>query len=182
MKMINALLMLIVITVVVAGVMLAETGNIFLILTVPAVTLAILEYGFDVPIIAAITSDWVFTASCILGYLLVGVLFAILYKWPRYLKLNKESIIADYKKWENSSVCSSIPFEDSVYYRQWSTGSNKQRILSWTFSWPFSAAWDLTYRPITALWDGMYDMTKSLMQAVERRVINSILKQHLKDK
>lgn len=109
------------------------------------------------------------------GYIAAGAAYAVMYRYPKYLYKNRQDIERAYKDWEKAG--SERPFESSHHFRDFSPGSNIERITSWVMLWPWGALWDLSHRPFIWFYNTVYKAIGKVLDRVAKRFVrNNITK------
>jgi len=143
--------------------------------------IVISDLVFDIPIFSVIIANPLVVILFIAGYVAVGFLYAILYRYSEFLKKDATLIKSkweDFKRnWTNgfNPEPTRDDFRNSYAYRKWSPYNNKERITTWVVLWPWGVFWDLCNKPIRFAYRTMYSFAGDLLGRVSVRISNKIL-------
>lgn len=94
---------------------------------------------FGTIIFSSILANPLLLIGGLIAYSLVGIIDAMVRRWPRFLKSRQESIEKNFEIWSMAEVAPSFEkFLDSASYASNTAVQNKNRIASYVLMWPFS--------------------------------------------
>lgn len=162
--------------VLVAGIISAEFDSIF----GGVITLIGLAGGaqflFGYPVWETVVANpfWIFVA--LVGYTVVGVLYAVFIKYTRFLKKYESHIKSEWDRFKKDFPDSTHEdFMESSRYREFKPKSNVDRITAWVVLWPWGVLWDLTHRPFTFIYNNVYGITGRMLDSVGKRITKNML-------
>lgn len=178
----------------------SERDSFFLGLAVIAISWAIGEFFFGLPILASIISNPFMLIVYIALFIAAGSLYTAMWRLPNFIKDNAEGIQIDYAQWKDmktreaditwrSKIRDSIPIEkeekqsvdisydtflESNSYN-YSVRKNKDRVASWVLLWPASIAWELMHKPFIWLWENVYFGLGKVFERINKDAARKIL-------
>lgn len=159
---------------IISGIAADNLGSAVLGFITPIAAVLLLNYVADVPVIASLytnTTEWVIGA---IAYVVVGVLYAAFWSWPKFLRKNKAGVLDAKKAWSKSTYATQ-PLESYHGYQKFTAKQNKERITTWAATWPYSLTWEIIRVPTVHLWDAVYKMTTSLFDSIGKRTIDKLI-------
>lgn len=159
-------------------VFLSEIGNLKVTSITILVLLGSLYYFYDLTIFSVIIANPMFSAFIALLFIAIGIVYALTFKQRDFLRELAPNINDSYEIFIKNNK---IPDDDeakekfldsAVYACNYSVSANSGVYMNWVLLWPASLAWDLTYRPITAVWNFVGD----ILENFSKKYVLSILK------
>lgn len=154
----------------VIGTIASELDSLFLSIVAPAIIISGLAMYVDV---SFITNNLVNTSLYAAAYVLVGILYSALWRWPRFLLSKSSEILLAKTAWEQGTK--DTPFLDSYKYSSFKAKSNKDRIVCWIATWPYSLFWELVKIPTIRLWNFAYNISVDLFDSIGQKTTAKIL-------
>lgn len=164
---------------IIAGIVSVENDSIVISLATLVIAALTATYWFKIPLWAMIVGNPLILVGMVLGYVAAGGLYTTLYRWPMFIKRNKEKIKSSHTQWamnrkgqnQDDSLNAYLD-SDSYGFNAW---NHKERLSTWISMWPFALLWTLAHRP--AIWFGkmVYHSMGNMLQAVSRRTATKIL-------
>lgn len=142
----------------------AEIGSLLFLGVILLSFMGLLKFFFDIAIVAIILANPMLIVPIVAGYLLLGVAYAGIWRWPDYIRSKADRIqeaFVAYCKDSNIKRTEEAfrEFTDSYRYKNYfGVGSNKERVSMWIMLWPFAMIWELSHRPIIWVWNNVYNM------------------------
>lgn len=162
--------------VLVVGIVSAEFDSIF----GGIITLLFFSIGaqiiFDYPILSTVLANplWIFIG--VVGYTVVGMLYAVYIKYVRFLKKYESEIVAEWKVYKDlNPERTHDDFLGSSAYRPYTPKRNIDKITAWVVLWPWAVIWDLSHRPFIFIYDNVYSITGRMLDAAGKRVTKKML-------
>lgn len=162
---------------IVAGVFSAEMDSALMATATFVIGIITLEWGFGVGVWALVVSNPIWAVVLVLGYVILGAVYTLLWRWPEYIREHKDEIMDRYNRWARNQGSN----EDSSYqgfletdeYR-FNAWQHKERLMTWIGMWPFSFFWEMLRKP--AIWVGktVYNSFGNAFQSIGRRTAMKI--------
>lgn len=172
------LFILFLIIAIIAGIVAAESDNFFFSTGVIISFFAALEWLFAIPIWATIVTNPLTVIMLLLGYLVVGSVYTMIWRWPEYLRYKSPAIRTDFARLLRDKKVATIEeyMELHDYKHHYSASSNKDYIANWVLAWPFSMTWELSRKPAIWVWNNMYRVLANSFERIGKLVTARILK------
>ena len=171
-----------VIAVLIVGIVSAEWDNWFGGLVTFAGTAAIVQWWFNVPLMAIALANPSLVVLSLVAYILVGLVYASFVRFPRWIDSKRVSIEQAWKehvnvnKKENPECITEHHFQASYRFQPFTASHNADRIASWAVLWPWGLAWDAANRPIRWIYRHVHSMFAGILERQERAAIRRIQK------
>lgn len=138
---------------------------------------AVLELAFDVPIWAAIVANPLTIIALLLGYLVAGAAYTMIWRWPEYLRNKSEAIKSDYARYVRDTKRDNVDeFMNDGFYNRHTAYRQSKYIANWVMSWPLSLIWELSRKPAIWLWKTVYALLSDYFERISKRTIKNVLK------
>lgn len=139
--------------------------------------IALLEFGFEISIMAAFAANPLLILGSILTYVVIGAIYTALWRWPEFIRKNRTEIMSDYNEWAkhvpSDQDNSFDKFLESYKYK-FNAGDHKGRLGTWVGLWPFSMFWELARKPAIWAWDNAYRSLGNLFQRISHNTARKI--------
>jgi hypothetical protein len=113
-------------------------------------TLVIIDLGLIS--YAAILSNPALTIGLVIVFLALGVMYAVAWRFPAYVRQNRDIIAGQYEYWVSQIDLdqdnSFNAFLDTNDY-EFRASNQKEKLLSWTIGWPAHIVWNMFSQPVT---------------------------------
>jgi hypothetical protein len=161
-----------------AGILSAEMDSALLSVATFVIGLLTLQFGFEIAVWSAFVANPLLAVGAVIIYVALGAVYTAVWKWPDYIRKNKERIMSSYNDWarkknQNNADNSFEAFLDSDSY-EYSASDHKERLATWTGMWPFSFVWDVSRRPAIWLWEVVYTSLGEAFQRISKRTARKI--------
>ena len=134
--------------------------------------LAAAQLWFAVPVLATITAAPVVAVLALIAYVAVGLAYAVLVRFPRFLASRQTQIGEAWKDYiRNNPDDTEEDFRQSYRFRPYTAAANDNRIASWALLWPWGLAWDAANRPVRWMYQALSKACAGLLARAERRAI-----------
>lgn len=157
-------------------------------------------YGFWAALSAFIVANPFVVVLLIVGYFIIGAAYVAFWRYGSYIEDHNDEIRSMYKNYKDKHR-SSEPrklrddsgmlmqptyskseeemkedfLEDYSYVRRFGPMANKTRITNWMVWWPLSSLYHMTYRPVKAITNKIYNLlTKRLVAVFKNSGRNAI--------
>lgn len=141
------------------------------------ITLMGLQFLFGIPVWASIAANPLVLVLVLAMYIATGLCYAIIYKYPHFLKNNEDDIKREWNKFSNQTEpATKEDFMNSSYYIRYTPSQNADRITAWVVLWPWGLLWDLISKPTTWLYNNIYSLAGKLLDSVGKKFLDRILK------
>lgn len=111
--------------------------------------LAAAQLWFAIPVWATITAAPVVAVVAVVAYITLGVAYAAVIRFPRFLASRQSAIHEAWKSHIRENPNTSVEdFRASYRFQPFTAAANDHRIASWAMLWPWGLAWDATNRPV----------------------------------
>jgi hypothetical protein len=161
----------------VVGIVASESDNAIFSTAVILGFFAALELLFSVPIWAAVSANPLTIILALLGYLVAGAVYALVWRWPEYLRNNSDVIKSDYKRYVREKGGDNVDdFLNDNYYNSYSASKNSNYIANWVMSWPLSLLWELARKPAIWIWRNAYTLLANYFEAISKKTVKNVLK------
>jgi hypothetical protein len=162
---------------IVAGIFASEMDSAMMSVATFVIGLITLEYGFGLGIWSMITGNFLVLIGFIILFVAVGAAYTALWRWPEYIRTNKDSIMEKYARWSRglrpSDDNSFDSFLDSSDYT-FNASQHKERLGVWVGMWPFSLFWELLRKPAIWLWNNVYASLGEMFQKIGRNTARKL--------
>lgn len=162
---------------IVAGVVAAETDSALASGVTFILGLLVLNYGFNISVLSVLAANPLWIVGYIILYIGAGALYTALWRWPEYIRKNKEKILDIYSRWAakkgGAEDNSFEAFMDSSDYR-FNASQHKERLGTWVGMWPFSLFWELLRKPASWIWNTAYKSLGTLFQRIGRNTARKL--------
>lgn len=139
--------------------------------------LAAAQLWFAIPVWATITATPVMAVLALAAYVAVGLAYAVIIRFPRFLASRQTQIGEDWKDYiRNNPDDTEEDFRQSYRFRPYTAAANDSRIASWAMLWPWGLAWDAANRPVRWTYRALAKLCSGLLARAERRAIVKSLK------
>lgn len=141
--------------------------------------LASAQLWFGIPVGSMILATPVLAVLALIVYVAVGLAYAVLVRFPRFLRASESSIEAawvDFKRNNPGQDVTQADFHKNYRFRPFTARENDVRITSWAMLWPWGLAWDVTNRPVRAVYRQLAVLCSGVLDRAERRAINTATK------
>lgn len=165
----------------VAFILSSKTESFFMGVASLIVGVSVLNYVFNIPVIATVTFNPILSIVAILVYISLGTLYAGLYRVKEFLKINSKYIIGEYESWKSDQIRydkeANISYDIFIKSNSYSYSirKNKDRVASWVLLWPLSVTWKLINDPITWLIDTVYYGLGHILEKINHEAAKEIL-------
>ncbi|SRR6056297_298992 len=159
-----------------AGIIAAEMDSALMSVATFVIGLITLSWGFGVPIWATFTANPLMIVGAIIIYIAVGAAYTAVWKWPDFIRKNREIILREYNDWAHKNQNGDNSFEaylESSNY-EYNAYQHKERLGTWVGMWPFSFVWDVSRRPAIWLWNVTYTSLGEAFQNIGKRTARKI--------
>jgi len=160
-----------------AGIFSAETDSAWMSTATFIIGLAVLQYGFGVPIIASIMAAPILALVYVLAYVALGAAMTGIWSWPDYIRKNGDAINRDYARWaserKDNQDNSFDAFLDSSDY-DFNAWDHKERLATFVGMWPFKLIWDLSRRPAIWLFNTTWSGLGTFFQNIGKRTARGV--------
>lgn len=134
--------------------------------------LAAAQLWFAVPVWATITAAPVVAVLALVVYTAVGLVYAVLIRFPRFLASRQDQITSAWGEHiRNNPSDTGEDFRASYRFRPYTAAANDHRIASWAMLWPWGLAWDAANRPVRWMYRVLAKACAGLLARAERRAI-----------
>ena len=166
-----------VIAVVCIGIIATEVGSSLLGTVTFVLALLGMEYLFDIPIFDTVLDNPLVLVGLFLVYTIVGSIYTLLWRWPEFLRENKNDILDAYEYKRKQSKTEPFTFEDYVtsYDYKYSAKRFVDPIIAWIVTWPFSLVWELARKPVKFVSSQAYQLTSTAFEKIGMRTVKGIL-------
>jgi hypothetical protein len=172
----TTLLIIFIAVALVAGIVASESNSVIFSTAVILSFFAVLELAFDVPIWAAIVANPLTVVALLLAYLVAGAVYAMVWRWPEYLRNKSEAIKSEYARYVRENKVDNVDeFINDNYYNSYSASRNSDYIANWVMSWPLSLAWELARKPAIWTWKTVYSLLSGYFEGISKRTIKKVL-------
>lgn len=152
-------------------------------LTLVAILLG-LEFILGYNVFSAIWSNPLLFLVAIVGYIVIGFMWAIYWKYPKFLTRREESIRRKYTYFRTQRSGDPIPdtpenveaFMKSDYYYDFSPLGIKPRIYAWVCMWPWSTSWAILNEPFIWIYNQIHRIVADTLDRVGKSVTRKVLK------
>ena len=155
----------------VAGILTDVMDSGFLAVATFVIAILTLQYGFGIGVWSLVTGNWLLAVAFVLGYVLFAAAYVGLWRFPEYIRDNKDKIMDSYMKWsrnrKDTQDNSFDAFMDSDDYR-FKVSMHKERLGAWAACWPFSLTWELSRKPAIWLWNTLYSSFGEVLEKIGR--------------
>jgi len=160
------------------GILAAESDNFVFTTAVIISTFAGLDLFFGWPIWASILANPFTILLFAFGYLIVGSAYTAIWRWPEFLRDNKDKIRNDFAKYikEHVGATEEQYMNSANYTYNYSASSNKTSLANWVLAWPLSLTWELARKPAIWLWDNVYELLGTTFDRIGKSVSRKILR------
>lgn len=160
------------------GIFLVEKENGFAATIALLLELGILVLFSDVPIFVWIAANQMLLIYCLIGYFIIGIMWAIA-KWYFYVldrrdealiikedhpSLNREDLI---RKITTSTRYNDLSFPPNAK-------EHKADFLRWSSYWPLSITWSLLNDIISRIWTTIYSYITGILQKISNKIFKEI--------
>lgn len=161
-----------------AGILSAELDSALMSVATFIIGLLTLQFGFDVAVWSAFVANPLLALGAVIVYIALGALYTAVWKWPDFIRKNKDKILRTYNDWarmreKNNENNSFEAFLDSHQY-EYNASDHKERLATWTGMWPFSFVWDVSRRPAIWLWKQLYRSLGNVFQNIGKKTARKI--------
>lgn len=151
-------------------ILLIATANVFL-------TVFTLDLLLDMNIWGLVTANPLVTVALAIGYIFVGVGYALLIKYPRFLKRSAYQIECEWKSYcKTTEEPSEDEFRDSVYFLRYTLAKISDKVAAWTIMWPSGVVWDLINRPVRMVYRVAINSLSTTVNMLVKRIVSQIIK------
>ncbi len=136
--------------------------------------LGIAQAWFHIPVLAIITANPTIIVVALAVYVLVGVGYATLIRFPRYLASRQSQIASawtEFKKQNTGEDATEEAFRASYRFSPFTAAQNDHRIVAWAMLWPWGLAWDAVNRPVRWMYEIMARACAGILARAERRAV-----------
>lgn len=148
-------------------------------LTLVAVLLAA-QTWFGVAVWATFLAFPASMIAALVGYIAVGLLYAVFIRFPRFLVERQTDIDTAWKNYCKANPAAEYQtpqqFKDSYHFKSFSAARNDHKIAAWAMMWPWGIAWDATNRPVRWLYSAMASACSIFLERIEKRAIDVSIK------
>lgn len=154
------------------GILAVEIGSLLAVGAIVLSFVVLLKWFFEISAVAVVIANPMLIVPIIVGYIIMGSMYAGFWRWPDYLRSKADDIqgrFVDYCKSHNLDRKESafVEFSESTYYKgKYGVGVNKEMLSVWVLMWPFALLWELSHRPITWIWNTVYNMLGNMFTRV----------------
>lgn len=163
----------------IVGVIASEIDNFTLGTTTFIVAMIGAQTLFDVPVWATISDNPLSLVLFLAAFIVVGVIYTALWRWPEFLRDNAKQINADYVDCNRRSA-DKVSFDEylnSNYY-SFTASKHKDRLATWIITWPFSMVWELSRKPIKYAYNLVYIVVGAAFENIGTSVARRIHERH----
>jgi hypothetical protein len=169
-----------VILVLVVGIVSAEIDSIF----GGVLTIVLFALGsqllFGIPVLQTVLADPLLILLVLLLYTMVGIAYAVGFRYPRWLKDRATSIIMEYDRYVAFAKHQGLStdkeaFRQSNYYSEYRPGHNTDVITAWIVLWPWAVFWDLCHRPFRWVYNNLYTVVGDMLNKIGAEVTDKII-------
>ena len=127
---------------------------------------------FDVNILSAVYHNPALLIGIVIGYLLIGAAYVVLWRWPDWLRKEMNNIQCAFESFckMNKIDKTEQSFErfarSSDYTHRYAPSSNAETITVWIMLWPFALFWELLHRPVTWVWNTSYELVGNSLERI----------------
>lgn len=137
-------------------------------------TLAAVQWWFALPVWATIVANPLLIISALVAYIVVGVAYSSLIRYPRWLASRQEQINTEWVAHcrANPDNIDEEAFHASYRFRPFTAASNSDRLAVWAAMWPWGVSWDIINRPVRAVYQHIHQAFGRALVKIERRAIS----------
>lgn len=182
MFLIDSLFIAFMVVVIISSIVCAEFESFFFSALVIGAAVVTAHFFFDIPVIQYVLENPMLMIPGLLGYLIVGSLYTILWRWPNWIENRQDSIQRSYNRYcieynlEKTSASLAEFIQSTEYKTHYGPAQNKESISVWVMMWPFVLFWELLHKPITWLWEVTYKAISSSLVSVGNRTASKNIK------
>lgn len=152
-------------------------------------------YGFWAAFAAFVAANPFVVALLVFGYFIIGAAYVAFWRYQSHLEDHSDDINDNFKEFKRRELENSKDrktgeirnprteaelkeqfFDSSAHVREYGPMANKTRITNWILWWPLSALYHITYRPVRAITNRIYNMLTNRLVSVFRNSSRNILK------
>lgn len=119
---------------VIAGIIAAEMDSAIASVVTFVIGILTLNYGFGISILSVFAANPLWIVGAIILYVGVGALYTALWRWPEYIRKNRDRIMSRYNEWarnrKETQDNSFDAFLDSDKY-EYNASDHKERLGTW---------------------------------------------------
>lgn len=131
---------------------------------------------FGIPVFSTAVEYIAFTVLLLVAYIVIGLVYAIYFKFPDFLKSKSENIKTTWNNWKQKYPDGTREeFLKSGDYMVYTPYHNNSSITVWTALWPWGLAWDLIHKPVKFIYNSVYDIAGKMLDGVTKRVTSKII-------
>lgn len=162
---------------VVAGIFAAEMDSALMSVATFVIGLLALNYVFEISVFATFIANPLWIVGAVVLYVAAGAAYTALWRWPEFIRKNKDHIMRDYADWaknrDDNKDNSFDAFLNSYQYK-FNASEHKERLGTWVGMWPFSMTWELARKPAIWVWNTSYKSLGELFQRIGQRTARKL--------
>lgn len=142
------------------------------------ITLMGLQFLFGFSVWSSIVANPLVLVLALAIYIVIGLCYAVIYKYSNFLKKNEDDIKSEWIAFSNQydDPVTKEDFMNSSYYLKYTPSQNADRIAAWVALWPWGLLWDVISKPTIWLYNNIYSLAGKLLDSVGKKFLDRILK------
>lgn len=165
----------------IAGIAASEIDSAYMAIATFVLLFVFLYTVLEVPVFALIVANPLISVGIVTCYLVIGTLYTRFWKWPKFIKKNRNTIKKHYDDWvsdqdddKDKSFNAFLNSQNYIFH----ANNHFERILAWILVWPVSFSLELFRNPIVWLFRNVCRNVGGFLESASR---NTARMQFLKD-